>query len=227
MLIPVYNNKNGLAKTLQSINGINVLIYDDGSAESERMPLAELRAMCPNSVVKIIQSDENKGIAWARNSLINECLTPYGCFLDAGDCLLSPDYMISGLNLMISEPDVLVIGCWAVSETGIVKSRPVNPSLAYFIYRDPVVTSGSILSVGFSKRISFVDPTTRRNFAEDYYFFFRLRRFGKIINFPSIAILREDRAESLINSLPSWQRFFFAIMVRVKIMLDLAVRKRL
>lgn len=86
VLIPTFNREALIIETLQCVLQqtypyIDILIYDDGSTDrTERMIRSNGFHHLP-----IIQGQENKGVAEARNILLRSCKTKYACWWDSDD----------------------------------------------------------------------------------------------------------------------------------------------
>ena len=87
IIIPHYNNIEGLRNTLHSINHdiVTVTVVDDCSTEKEK--LDELKKVFPK--VHFIELDKNSGPGAARQKGIENTHCPYFMFIDAGDCIAS------------------------------------------------------------------------------------------------------------------------------------------
>ena len=121
----------------------------------------------PNVVVHYAL--ENQGVASARNWLLQNCRTRYALFLDADDELCSSHYVQDAVALLNDNPEVAVVGCFAVDQYG-EKLRPLAVKKGHFLWRNPIVTSGAVVRCQVAVQFEVVDPSSVRNFAEDYYF---------------------------------------------------------
>lgn len=111
-LVPVYNNKDGLKRTIESIESdeqfrSKVLVCDDGSIE----PL-NVRALDTTMQVEIIRKDKNQGISAALNTLLDAAETrgyQYAALIDAGD-LHRRGRIEKQMAAFASMPNAVVIG---------------------------------------------------------------------------------------------------------------------
>lgn len=87
IIIPHYNNVNGLRDTLNSIeiSVAQVTVVDDCSTKREGFE--QLKADFPT--VNFLQLEQNSGPGIARQYGINHTSRPYFMFIDAGDCIAS------------------------------------------------------------------------------------------------------------------------------------------
>lgn len=94
VLIPVYNAQKYLAAGVASLSAqtftdFEIICLNDGSADNSAEILQQLAAREPR--LKII-TQQNAGVAVARNRLIQEAKGTYIAFVDADDLVL-PDYL--------------------------------------------------------------------------------------------------------------------------------------
>ena len=93
--IPVYNVEKFIVKCLesvyaQSLDGIEILLVDDKGADgSMRLALKCIAEHSDDKVVRIVEHDENMGLAEVRNTIIREARGKYVFFLDSDDYLPS------------------------------------------------------------------------------------------------------------------------------------------
>lgn len=90
ILIPTYNTKNKIYRTIENIiDKFNIIIVDDGSKEETKEILRKIEKDCKNkNKLKIYFNEKNQGLAENRNILIKHVKTRYFTFLDAGDVLI-------------------------------------------------------------------------------------------------------------------------------------------
>lgn len=105
IIIPTYKNKDGLRRTLQSINTallneIKVHVIDDCSNLDynniiNEFPFIHLN-ICP----------KNSGPGMARNTMMLQTSEPYILFIDTGDTFLSDDVQVEMLQTIKQNPDI-------------------------------------------------------------------------------------------------------------------------
>jgi GT2 family glycosyltransferase len=135
VLIPHYNDLDGLYKSLASISAVepvDVFIVDDGSPV--RPLLSDLKKKFPSiHEISVTYLDENKGDQYARNIALRMIHDSkkyrYIANLDAGDTCAPERFKIQREFLDQNE-DIFVVGSWAnmIDENGILK----------FIYKLPL-----------------------------------------------------------------------------------------
>ena len=111
VIIPFFNNESFLESTLQSLfcqidDTIEVILIDDGSTdESAKIVHNFLKNTTHSNTIFI--SQENGGIAFARNVGLNNAKGIYLAFLD-GDDFLSPEYIETLRPFMLSGDSDLI-----------------------------------------------------------------------------------------------------------------------
>ena len=98
LIIPVYNNYQGLLRTLSSINLdiFSVTVVDDCSKE----------AIVTDLPINYIRLKENVGPGWARQIGINNTKNDYISFIDAGDTFISKEIQQTMQDLIVEHPEV-------------------------------------------------------------------------------------------------------------------------
>lgn len=206
VLIPHYNSWQKLKRAIASCGSLPVLIYDDGSLDSQD----ELNL--PN--IKLHRAKKNQGVAVARDWLLKNCETRFGLFLDADDELISLKYLREAVSVLIARSDIAVVGCFAVDQYGRHKRRPLRIRQAYFLWRNPIVTSGAVMRCELARQFEVVDPAPVRNFAEDYYLWARLASGNVLVNLPFQGVKREHSEQSLTTRLGWRKRMYVALYTR-------------
>lgn len=94
ILIPVYNSRENIKRSLKNIIGkFNIILVDDGSESETKEILKRIKKNYDNVLNKstksfeIYTNEENYGVAKTRNILIDKVKTKFFTFLDAGDVL--------------------------------------------------------------------------------------------------------------------------------------------
>jgi glycosyltransferase involved in cell wall biosynthesis len=195
LVIPCYNNLQGLIQSLQSIRYHNdkfaILVIDDGS--SEPVQLTNLLPYVPGvSSIEIIRMPENSGITKALNAGL-QWLEKKNNFhfiarLDCGD-ICSAHRFYRQVSFLQENIYIDLIGSWCVFE---------NFSTGFhYQYRTP--TEHKKISKGMHFRNMFIHPTViwRRDsmqktasypeefpHAEDYGFFYEMLNKGRCAVIP-------------------------------------------
>lgn len=126
VIIPVYNKEAYLAECLDSVLGqtlrdIEVVVVDDGSTDSSKSVVE--RYMHDDGRVRLV-SQENMGVAAARNKGMEEACGEFISFCDPDDFLSSPD-ALEKLYKGATDHGLTVCGgslCEVDEETGEIRS---------------------------------------------------------------------------------------------------------
>jgi glycosyltransferase involved in cell wall biosynthesis len=142
VVIPCFNQAHFLAEAIESViaqthPNVEIVVVDDGSRDNT----VEVAGRYPG--VRCV-SQENRGLAAARNRGLEEAETEFVVFVDADDRLL-PEAIESGLRELRAEPGAaMAAGAWRlIGEDGrVLPSSPVTmPEEAY-----PALLEGCFLS---------------------------------------------------------------------------------
>jgi glycosyltransferase involved in cell wall biosynthesis len=185
LLIPCYNNKEGLLHSLASVkylpNRFQVLVVDDGSTE----PIDE-KEISNQLPVKVLRLEKNQGITSALNTglgwIQNYLSVKYIARLDCDDTC-DPERFHIQVSYMDAHPEVVLAGSWC-----LFAARDSGES---YVYKTP--TEDSAIRRAMYNRNVFIHPTvifrkdavvkaglypTNFELAEDYALFWKLMREG-------------------------------------------------
>ena len=100
LIIPVYNNKLGLYRSLFSLGAdakdlIDVTIVDDASSEDYSSIVEFFQQFVP---IRLLKLEKNVGPGLARQYGIDNTNNPYIMFLDCGDYFITPDNISMIMN---------------------------------------------------------------------------------------------------------------------------------
>ncbi|MGW0245636.1 mycofactocin biosynthesis glycosyltransferase MftF [Nocardia goodfellowii] len=79
VIVPLYNNAEGLVRLLAALRGHNVIVVDDGSDQPVRIP----RNRGTRCRVTVLRHDRRQGPAAARNAGLRAATTDFVAFLDS------------------------------------------------------------------------------------------------------------------------------------------------
>lgn len=113
LIIPVYNNKLGLCRSLFSLgvdahNIIDVTIVDDNSTEDYSAIITFFQQFIPIQYIKLPQ---NVGPGLARQHGIDNTFNDYLMFLDCGDYYVTPDHLQMIYDTICNDT-VTNLFCW-------------------------------------------------------------------------------------------------------------------
>jgi glycosyltransferase involved in cell wall biosynthesis len=202
VLIPFYNNRLGLIRSLQSICyspvKFSVLIIDDGSDEPLTVDdLAEY--LHPDLHINIIRLPRNGGITMALNAGLKHLSEKEDCRyiarLDCGD-VCKEDRFLQQVKFLNEHPDIDLVGSWC-----IFKDYSTGEAFEYIV---PTSHKGIMREMHFKN--VFIHPSVMWRaeavaavqaypdsfpHAEDYAFFYELLRRGKGAVLPQFLVVCE------------------------------------
>lgn len=129
IVIPVFNDKDGLYKTLFSLNVFNkynIIIVDDCSTQDNYDDVVQFFSSYFN--ITLVQTPKNGGPAVAKNygaSLVN---TKYVMFMDAGDTFVSAKVIVDLEKVLSNEPRAVILSAAFYEELSTSDLSYVGPS---------------------------------------------------------------------------------------------------
>ena len=124
ILMPVYNRQMFVSSAVYSIlnqtyKNIKLVIYDDGSTDNTVSIIEQIK----DSRISIFKGDKNKGVAYARNKLLEFYDTKYAAWQDSDD--LSNKHRIEmQCKLAFEEPKLIYCGFDKLSKTTNINETP-------------------------------------------------------------------------------------------------------
>lgn len=211
LLIPCYNNREGLLHSLKSISypkeKCEILIVDDGS--DVQLNQKVLQEKFPGLSIQVIRLEKNSGIVNALNQGLERIRgrsdVKYIARLDAGDdCLENRFYR--QVDFLNAHPDIGILASWARFESK-------NTGDGYD-YRTKIGHSEILKEMHF--KCSFIHPTVMFRVelldtigvypgdyphAEDYAFFWKIVKTynGAVLPERLVRIILSDKTISSIN----------------------------
>ena len=203
VLIPVFNQPQGLQRTLESVDredaDLEFFVVDDGSE-----PPVDIDTRHYRHPVHLITLERNRGCTAARNIALQRILErdfDYVALQDAGDTDVG-ERMAEQAAFLDRHPEIAVVGAWALY---------VDPAgQPLYVYKAPATTQqvrqrmpyvsafahpASMIRLSALNTVGLYDPAYR--IASDYEMFFRLTRCFETANIQKILIHKEDRPDSL------------------------------
>ena len=140
ILIPTWNRQQHVGTAIrtalsQTVKDVKVIVYNDGGDDNTPQIVADFK----DDRLKYISGKKNRGVAFARNRLLEACKTTYGCWLDSDD--LSNIYRVEILLQTIKKYDAPFVRS---AYTIYAKDDPAKwtrPPLLTFPKRHAVATS--------------------------------------------------------------------------------------
>ncbi|HVS96792.1 MAG TPA: glycosyltransferase [Puia sp.] len=206
LLIPSYNNLNGLRRSLESVNyppsRFGLLIVDDGS--DEPLTPGSLGPHIPTDT-EIIRLPVNAGIVPALNTGMQRLAARkdfrFVARLDCGD-VCAPGRFLRQVAYLDTHPEIDLLGTWVLFSTS-------DGKLSY-LYKTPVAQKAIWRGMHF--RNLFIHPSVMWRastltkisqypsdlpHAEDYGFFFLLLQQGKAAILPETLLTCELNANGI------------------------------
>ena len=154
LLIPYYNNFEGLVSSLKSVqyasNKFEVLIVDDGSKEV--LETSVLQSLFPEIKLTIIRLPQNAGVAKALNAGLTSILPRtdfnYIARLDCGD-ICDKERFTQQVTFLNNHSNIVLLGTWCTF-TEKVSGRS-------YLYKTQTEHSGIVKQMHF--KCSFIHPT--------------------------------------------------------------------
>lgn len=206
LLIPHYNNPQGLADSLASVGpdeSVDAFIVDDGST---RLPLDEslaLAAWQARGEVKFLYLPQNRGIEHALNTglaAIVEAGYDYAARLDCGD-LHVPDRCARQAAFLDAHPEVALLGSAVVffDETGdrfTLNQPQTHAEIVRQMHDDNAFTHPAVMFRIAAVREIGLYPTDCTA-AEDFAYFWQFVARYQTANLPEVLVKTEYAADGI------------------------------
>ena len=224
ILIPYYNDLNGMINTLQSINediDINILIIDDGS--KIKINQKQIKEMFSSFNISFDQNLINSGVGITLNRGLKHALKSKYKFIGRLDCgdICHKNKFSKQINYMLSNPKLKLLGTWArlIDEKGNFLKNLKHPTkyksiLKNMYFNSMFIHPTVIFSTDIIKEIGFY-PVEYSRAAQDYAFFFKIIKKYHSENFPEILLDYVVSSKSVSHINRSLQ-----VSNRIKIIID-------
>ncbi len=206
VLIPHYNNLNGLKKSIQSIvydKNFLILIIDDGSVSTQKPNESDF-ILLDHISIKVLNNTKNEGIEFSLNKglkfIISHQLSKYIARLDCGDIMIN-NRLERQVRYLEVNKDVDLVGSWVKfvqNDKDLFTVRlPTNHSRIYrkmmvkvcFIHPAVMFRTSALNKVGLYPN-DF--PA-----AEDYAFFMKFVKQLKTSNIPEVLTIVENNPNGI------------------------------
>jgi glycosyltransferase involved in cell wall biosynthesis len=186
VIVPAFNVERYLADALESVlqqtyPNLEVIVVDDASTDRSR-DIAE-RFRLTDSRVRVFDHAENRGLAAARNTGIENAKGAYLALLD-GDDVAGPTRLSHQMDAMLRDSALGMVGSHVaiIDEagrfTGRIWRRPTDPDRAGI----GLIFRNTFSAVVLMRREAVPEGGYRRPMAEDYDFNVRLAAKWKVVN---------------------------------------------
>ena len=202
VIIPAYNAEETLPETIESVRkqtftDFEIIVINDGSTDST----AELVAAIPDERIRLF-SDENGGLATARNRGLRRSRGHLITFLDADD-LWTPDKLEAQYQALQDDPIAGAVYSWTLvmdDATG-----RLNPGIAASfsgdvyeqLYRGNFIASGSNLMLRRSVFEATGFFSLRAKGVEDWEYWLRIARNYRFTAVPEFQVLYRQAVQTM------------------------------
>lgn len=159
VLMPAYNREHYIEDSIQSIldqtyTNFELIILNDGSSDKTLEKIASFK----DSRIRLLQNDQNRGIAFSRNRLLQEAKGKFLALLDSDD-ISFPERLEVQLDFLKKNQDLLMVGtpCVAIDQQGakikstwaFLQKRPTRPEeiKASLLFRNCFFQSSLMINV--------------------------------------------------------------------------------
>lgn len=184
VLMPVFNNRLFIEEAIESIlaqtfQDFEFIIINDGSTDGSKELIENYSRK--EQRIRVISDDDNRGIVPALNRGLRACCGEYIVRMDADDISIK-DRIERQIAVMEINQDICVLG-GAMSyidtsgkELGIVRYCEYNKSI---LAKTPLLHPTVIMRREYLSKHALC-YMEKYNFAEDYFLWLQLSRFGRI-----------------------------------------------
>lgn len=197
VLIPHYNNINGLIKSLSSIHhptGIDVLVIDDGSFLKNKPNHQDLNKYINKNVcLDFIYLEKNQGITDTLNFglkyIAKNSHHEFIARIDCGDTCVVNRFKIQE-DFLTLNPDHALVGSWVkwICKTSGEEVFNFKPPSEHKKIKKRMSIKCNIIHPSVMYRLSVVKELGKYpsnfNAAEDYAYFFKMAKYSKVANIP-------------------------------------------
>ncbi len=224
VLIPHYNNLDGLIKSLGSIyyeESIMIMVVDDGSRLTERPELQQLIKVTDYPIVlRFLQS--NEGIEAALNlgisEIIKENSSKFIARLDCGDVMVS-DRLKSQVSYLNENQNIYLVGSWVDFIQQGKRLFTLKLPKNHNTIRKEMMYKVCFIHPAVTFRVSGIDKVgyypTDYPAAEDYAFFYRFVESFETANLQRVLTIVESNLEGI-----SLSRRKLQLRSRLKVLID-------
>ncbi len=181
IIIPAYNAVSFLPDTIdsvysQSLQDYEIIIVNDGSSDTTEQWASQIT----DSRVRLI-SQENQGLAGARNTGLTQARGEYIAFLDADD-LWQPTKLEKQVKILDENPEVGLVYTWVSlidrdgKPKGQIRGNSDEGNVWKKLLKHNIVESGSVALVRRScyQSVGLYDRTLPASYGEDWDMWLRI-----------------------------------------------------
>ena len=185
ILMPAFNADSTIAIAIksclsQTYANIEILVLNDGSIDYTATEINKF------GKIRVINHDQNLGIANSRNRLLKEAKGEFIAWLDADD-LMAKDRIEKQMDYLQKHPDIDIVGSWITTDSKVIayKKLPTKSNLikAHLWFKNCMVQP-SILSKNFYVKEA-IYYNSNFDYMEDYELWYRLKSTKNFANVPA------------------------------------------
>lgn len=198
IVLPTYNGSKWISSAIESIVNQSyldweLLVLDDGSTDGTDKIILEFCAK--DSRVIYIKNEKNLGLQKTLNKGINLAKGEYIARIDDDDKWCDKDKLKKQIDFLGSNTEYVLVGTGVVvvDDFGNEILRYLNPEndkdvRRAILKRNPFVHSSVVFSKSAALKAGLYDEGDYGKHIEDYEFWLRLGRFGKMHNIPFYSV---------------------------------------
>jgi len=229
VIIPCFNAEKFIAETIQSTldqtyPNIEIIVVDDGSTDNSFKIASSFSDV-------IVLSQNNAGVASARNNGFNHSKGSYVCFLDADDWLY-PTTIYDKLNALLSSKAAIAHGQVIVTDetltpTGATLLGAREDTLkALLNYSPPAIPcpSNALIARWAIERCGLFD--TNLSTSADYDMWLRIAMKYNVVRVDTMAVKYRQHGTNMFSNLELQLHDMELVFEKYKLELDLKIVKR-
>ena len=206
--MPAYNRAKFIGDSVKSIlaqtfTNFELIIIDDGSTDNTVQQVLSFN----DTRIRLLQNEQNSGIAFTRNRLMQEAAGKYWAILDSDDIAL-PDRLQTQLDFLTANPNILLTGSAiiAINEKGnkinnkgavILRPTASDEINATLLFRNCFFQSSVMINATLLNQAAY-DATYPA--LEDYEFWSRLSREHKLCNLQKPLVMYRFHPTNITHS---------------------------
>lgn len=207
VLMPCYNEERNIVRSVTSVlnqtyEDFELVIVDDGSTDGT----VDLVRSINDARIRIIEKNQNSGVADSLNVGIDRCSGVFIARMDADDeC--SPHRLRRQLECFREDSGLVLVGSWGLlrnrtSQCVVEKRPPVDDiGIRRMLQKDNIIIHSSVMVR--TSALKSVGGYSRIQGFEDYDLWLRLSEHGRFRNIPEFLVLRYE--DNNLKTRKAWE----------------------
>jgi glycosyltransferase involved in cell wall biosynthesis len=201
VFMPVYNSAAFLKESIDSVlqqtfTDFELLIVDDCSSDLSVSIIKTYK----DKRIRLIQLEQNVGVAAVRNIGLTEARGKYIAFLDSDD-IAYPDRLAKQYSFMEANPAVGVCGTHAAVYGLQNRQDTTNPLIAeeikaFLLFESAIINTAAFFRRAFLEQYNLRYNIQYKYLAEDYEFWLRCSEHFLLANIPEVLVAYRARVGS-------------------------------